>query len=248
MVSRLRRLRHSHAGAERAAQAGHSAGEDLFRLGHRLLVAVPLLPEHLRHPRHSRPGPGDRHGREVRPARTLGVGGYRRRRQPLDRHEPPDPLPAAEPGPQHPAVQQPDLRPDQGPVLAHLGVRQEDQVEPLGDDRAADPSDARSPWRPKPPSWPARSFADPEHLGQTLEAAARHKGDVVRRDPARLRRLQRGRARQPGRPRPNATTTGSSSNTASRSDSARTAARGSCSAARKPRSSRSAPAACGRKT
>ena len=43
MVPRLRRIRHSGASAERAAQARHSPGEDRIRLRHRLFVAVPLL-------------------------------------------------------------------------------------------------------------------------------------------------------------------------------------------------------------
>ena len=45
--------------------------------------------------------------------------------------QPPHPRPAAERQPHHPAVQQPDLRADQGPVLAHLGGGQGHQVDAL---------------------------------------------------------------------------------------------------------------------
>ncbi len=246
MVSRLRRPRHSDAGAERAAQAGHSAGEVLLRLGHRLLVAVSLLSEHLRISRHPRPRAGGRHGREVRPPRPFRVGHHRRRRQSLHRHQPFHPLPAAEPRSQHPAVEQPDLRSDQGPVFAHVRVRQEDQVQPLGNDRAADPSDRdrlgggshlRGPLGGRQPAAP----------GADAGSGGAAQGRVVCRDPARLRGLQRGRAQQPGRAPRVATTIGSSSSTASRCGSARMGKRGSCFAARRPKWSRSA-AACGSRT
>ena len=43
----------------------------------------------------------------------------RRRRRPLDRRQPPDPRAAPQRAAQDPALQQPDLRPHEGPVLAH---------------------------------------------------------------------------------------------------------------------------------
>ena len=51
-----------------------------------------------------------------------GDGLSHRRKSPAAR-------PAAQRRPQHPAVQQPHLRPHQGPVLADLGGRQDDQVD-----------------------------------------------------------------------------------------------------------------------
>ena len=47
------------------------------------------------------------------------VGRHRRRRRAVDRRQPPHPRPAPQRQHHDPAVQQPDLRADQGPVLAH---------------------------------------------------------------------------------------------------------------------------------
>ena len=69
---------------------------------------------------HPRPRPGDRHRPRRRPARPRRVGHHRRRRRPVDRRQPPHPRPAPQRQPHDPAVQQPDLRPDQGPVLADV--------------------------------------------------------------------------------------------------------------------------------
>ena len=54
---------------------------------------------------------------------------YRRRRRALDRRQPPDPRAAPQRADQDPALQQPDLRPDEGPVLAHERDRQGHQVD-----------------------------------------------------------------------------------------------------------------------
>ena len=74
---------------------------------------------------------------------SVGVGRHRRRRRALDRRQPPDPRAAPERGPQDPAVQQPDLRADEGPVLADERGGQGHQVDavrlgrpPLQPDRA----------------------------------------------------------------------------------------------------------------
>ena len=67
----------------------------VFVSGHRLLQPLPLLHEHLRDPLDPRPGPGDRHRPEGRPARPVGLGHHRRRRRPEHRRQPPDPLPSA---------------------------------------------------------------------------------------------------------------------------------------------------------
>ena len=57
-------------------------------------------------------------GLKARQPRPAGLGRHRRRRRPVDRRQPPDPRPPPQRRPQDPAVQQRDLRPDQGPVLA----------------------------------------------------------------------------------------------------------------------------------
>src|SRR5699024_4803820 len=48
LVSWLRGLRGAEGGAEFPAQPGAAPGEHRVRLRHRLLLEVPLLPEHLR--------------------------------------------------------------------------------------------------------------------------------------------------------------------------------------------------------
>ena len=62
----------------------------------------------------------------------VGLGGHRRRRRAVHRRQPPDPRAAPQRRPEDPAVQQPDLRPDQGPVLADLRARQDHQVDADG--------------------------------------------------------------------------------------------------------------------
>ena len=75
------------------------------------------------------PGGGDRHRGE--PARPARVGDHRRRRRPVDRRQPPAARPAPQREPHHHPVQQPDLRADQGPVLADVGGGQGHQVDPV---------------------------------------------------------------------------------------------------------------------
>jgi hypothetical protein len=77
-------------------------------------------------------------------ARPGRVGRHRRRRRPVDRRQPPDPRAAAQREPHDHAVQQPDLRADQGAVLPHL----------------RDP--ARSPSRPPSARW---TPVQPGHAG-----------------------------------------------------------------------------------
>ncbi len=92
-----------------------------------------------------RPRPGHRHRPRAGPPRPVRVGRHRRRRRAVDRRQPPDPRPAPQRQPQDPAVQQPDLRPDQGPVLPDLGARQDHQVDADGLARHA--RSTRSRWR-----------------------------------------------------------------------------------------------------
>ncbi len=98
---------------------------------------------------------------------------------------------------------------------------------PAGHHRAADPSDRDRAGR--------RSDLRRPHGGRRPGASRRDdrgggapQGDVVRRDPAELRRLQRQRAGELQRPLRCATRIGSAWSTASRSVSERTAARASC--------------------
>ena len=110
----LHRRPDAHARARRAAR------EHGVRVGHRLLEPLPVLHEHLRHPQHPRAGAGHRHRPGHGPARPRRVGDHRRRRRAVDRRQPPHPRAAPQRQPHDPAVQQPDLRADQGPVLADV--------------------------------------------------------------------------------------------------------------------------------
>jgi hypothetical protein len=167
-----------------------SPRELCVRLGDRLLVAVSLLREHVRVSHHSRPRAGDRHGRQMRQPGPVGLGRHRRRRRAVDRHQSPDPHDPAKPRLEHPAVQQPDLRLDQGAVLADFRIRQEDEVEPDGHDRAADPAD--------PDGLGGRGDVRRPHRRLGSGSSARDAGSggppprhFVRRDPAKLPRFQR---------------------------------------------------------
>ena len=81
LVPRLRRLRDPRRRAGLPARARPQAREHRLRLGHRLLVAVPVLPRHLRHALDPRPRPGDRHRPGRDRARPVGLGRHRRRRR-----------------------------------------------------------------------------------------------------------------------------------------------------------------------
>ncbi len=118
---------------KRDARAGHAAGELRLHLGDRLLQPLPVLHEHLRlsHASTAARRPSPPGSRSTRPELQVWVvtgdgDALSHRRQP------PDPRPAAQRRPQDPAVQQPDLRADQGAVLADLGAREGDQVHARG--------------------------------------------------------------------------------------------------------------------
>ena len=114
----LRRLRDPRRGAELHAGARHRAREDRLHLRHRLRRAVPVLHADVRDALDPRPRAGDRDGsRGVAPG-SLGVGRVGRRRRAVDRRQPSDPRAAPQREPEDPDVQQPDLRADEGPVLA----------------------------------------------------------------------------------------------------------------------------------
>ena len=157
LVPGLRRLRDPRGRPGLHARARAGPGEHRLRLRHRLLVPLPVLHEHLRDALDPRPRPGDRHRPGRLAAGPVGVGGHRRRRRAVHRRQPPDPRAAPQREPEDPAVQQPDLRPDQGPVLPHLRGRQDHQVD--ADGLAGRARSTRCRWRsaPRRPSWPARS-------------------------------------------------------------------------------------------
>jgi 2-oxoglutarate ferredoxin oxidoreductase subunit beta len=106
--------------------------------------------------------------------RSFRLARDRRRRRALDRREPPRAHPAPERGHQDPDVQQPDLRLDEGPVLADLARGAEDEEFADG---AVD--------RPFPiafalgcnATFVARTIdTHQKHMQGILEAAAQHKG------------------------------------------------------------------------
>ena len=90
----------------------------VFVSRHRLLEPLPVLHEHLRRPQHPRARARGRDRRRAGPTRPRRLGRHRRRRRPVDRWQPPDPRAAPERELHDPALQQPDLRAHQGPVLA----------------------------------------------------------------------------------------------------------------------------------
>ena len=175
-MPRLRRLRDPRRRAGLPARAGPAPREHRVRLRHRLLVALPVLPGHLRHALDPRPRAGhrDRPG-DLAPG-PVGVGRHRRRRRAVDRRQPPHPRAAPQRQPEDPAVQQPDLRADQGPVLADLRARQDHQVD--ADGLARPRRSTRSRWRSgAEATFVARTIdSDRKHLTSVLRAAAAHRG------------------------------------------------------------------------
>ena len=140
-------------------------------------------------PRRSRPGSPPRASDLER------LGGHRRRRRAVDRRQPPDPRAAPQREHDDPAVQQPDLRAHQGPVLPHLGDRQGHQVDADGLARpAVQPGvagarrrgDVRRPHRRLRPQAPHRGAA----------RGRRAPGHRAGRDLPELPDLQRRRLRR----------------------------------------------------
>ena len=116
----------------------------------------------------------------------------------LDRRQPSDPRAAAERPDQDPALQQPDLRADQGPVLADQRAGEGDEVDPV---RFAGP-----PLQPDRPG--ARRRGDvrrphgrhrPRPSGRGAARRGGAPGLGLRRDLPELQRLQRRRVRRGAR-------------------------------------------------
>ena len=118
-------------------RARDPARADRVRVRHRLRGPLRVLHGHVRDARHprARAGAGDRAGRRARG--PLDLGRDRRRRRVVDRRQPPDPRAAPQRAGQDPALQQPDLRADQGAGVADVGARQGDEVDAVRVDRRA---------------------------------------------------------------------------------------------------------------
>ena len=171
----LRRLRDPRRDAGLHAGARDREGEDRLRLRDRLRRALPVLHEHVRDALDPRPRAGDRDRPLDVPARPVGLGRDGRRRRALDRRQPPDPRAAPQRQPQDPALQQPDLRPDEGPVLADERAGQGDEVDAV--------RLARPPLRPAAlalgaeATFVARAIdTDKKRADEVLRRAAAHKG------------------------------------------------------------------------
>ena len=188
------RLLDPHRRADADARAQREAREHGLRVGHRVLEPLPVLHEHLRRARHPRARSGDRDRRRDGPTRPRRVGDHRRRRRPVDRWQPPHPRAAPQREPHDPALQQPDLRLDEGPVLADERGRQGHEVDAV--------RFARLPVQPREPRARRRGRvrrSHPRHGSQAhdgdVPSRARPQGRCVRRDLPELQRLQRRRVR-----------------------------------------------------
>ena len=81
LVPRLRRLRRAEVRDEGARRRRRRPREDGVRIGHRVLLAVPVLPGDLRLPHDSRPSAGNRDGAQARESRARRLGRDRGRRR-----------------------------------------------------------------------------------------------------------------------------------------------------------------------
>ena len=190
----LRGLCDPQGRAAHAAAARLRSGEHRVHLGHRLLQPLPLLYRELRLPHDPRPRACGCDGREACQPGPRRVAGDRRRRWPLHRRQPHDAR--ASPQREHAdhAVQQRDLRPDQGPVLAHQPRRHAlaDKPDRIG----------RSPRQPlrlcAGQRRALRRARDRrvEEPSRRAQGSARPPGRGLRRDFPELHCLQQGRVRR----------------------------------------------------
>ena len=186
----LRRLRDPLRGPRVHARARHRPAQDRVRERDRMQRPLHVLHGHLRGARDPRPCAGDRDRHRDREPRPERVGRDGRRRRALDRRQPSDPRPPTEREHQDPDVQQPDLRPHEGAVLADQRGGQGHEVHavrlgrpPLQPDRGGArrrghlrrPNDRQRP--PAPHGGPAPGGRPPGH--------------GVRRDLSELQRVQR---------------------------------------------------------
>ena len=173
-------------------ELGIPARELRVRLRDRLLEPLPVLHEHLRLPHHPRSGARLRDRHQGQPPGALGLGRDGRRRRALDRRQPPAARGPAQSRSPDPALQQPRLRADQGPVLADLAHGHEDEVDARRRDRPPDRPDRLRARR-------RRHLRGAHHRRRRAapagDAAARARAprDRLRRDPPELPGLQRRR-------------------------------------------------------
>ena len=153
------------------ADVGAVPGEDGVRVGHRLLVALPVLPRDLRLPHDPRPRARGRDGAQARESRARRLGRHRRRRRLVDRRQSSVARAAPQRRLQDPAVQQRDLRPHERPVLADLAAGHALAVDSGRLVRHADLARARLRSVPARSSSRARSTSTRTGLGAVLEAA-----------------------------------------------------------------------------
>ena len=193
-MPRLRRLRHPEGRAEGDGQYRRRPGEYRVRLRHRLRSAVSVLHGDLRVPYDPRPRAELRDRNQAGQPGPRRLGRRRRRRRALHRRQPH----AARHPPQRrhqlPAVQQRDLRADQGPVFADLAARHPLALHAPRFDRFAGQRAELRARRQRPLRRPrhrsaARSSARP------ARPRPRPQGLLLRRDHAELHRLQRRRVR-----------------------------------------------------
>ena len=150
---------------------------------------------------HPRPRADARDRAQGCAARPDGLGHHRRRRRAVDRRQPRPPLDAPQRRHQDGHVQQPHLRPDQGPGVADVGVRQEDQVDARWA-RSTRPIMPLSVALAAEATFVARSVdTHTEHLQETLERGRPPQRLGVRRGPPELQHLQRRRLARLHRPR-----------------------------------------------
>ena len=202
----VRRLRDPGRGPVVHARARRRAGAHRVRVGDRLQRPVHLLHGHLRVPRDPRARAGDRDRHRDGEPRAHRLGRDRRRRRAVDRRQPPDPRAPPQRQPEDPAVQQPDLRAHEGPVLADLRGRQGHEVDTVRVGRPpVRPGRARARRRRDVRRADDRQRPQAPDRGAAPGRRAPRRG--VRRDLSELQRVQRRRVRpaagqDPGRAQP----------------------------------------------
>ena len=241
----LRRLRDPLRRPGLLPRAGHAAGADRLHHRHRLRRPLRVLHGHVRdaHDPRARAGARDRAGR--RAARPLGLDRDRRRRRAVDRRQPPDPRAASQRADEDPALQQPDLRLDEGPGVADERARQDHEVDAVRLDRPSVQPDLAGARRGGDLRRAHARHATSSTCPTIAARGRRAPGLGARRDLPELPGLQRRRVRGADARRRPATTARSRSCTGSRSASAPTASTASpagrtaaCGSSRWPTSAR----------
>ena len=146
-MPRLRRLRHSVRRANGFCRPGNPARKIRDHFRHRLFQPLPVLHEHVRIPHDSWPRAGRGYRRETRAARPRCLGGHWRRRFALDWRQSHHSHAAPQCGHQSPDVQQQDLRPHQGAILAHFRNGQENEINSIRHRRPSVQSHCSRDWR-----------------------------------------------------------------------------------------------------